>query len=182
VADTYILEKRKEKKIRQGEPFCFSVVWHPLSEYISRKRAHNVLLTNAEEYNPIHHLLPYHDVLSSRVISLKLKLWREWLTSTGYSQWIIWRQKNKEKEKIQKYDCESQDSASRAGRAVMKKSSLSVIQVFSFMPHTLSSPLVRLIALLNPTKMNDRESMEGRHRMRTLPCILVMSLTLWHAF
>jgi hypothetical protein len=30
--------------------------------------------------------------------------------------------------------------------------------------------------------MNDRESMEGRHRMRTPPCILVMSLTLWHAF
>lgn len=99
VADTYILEKRKEKKIRQGEPFCFSVVWHPLSEYISRKRAHNVLLTNAEEYNPIHHLLPYHDVLSSRVISLKLKLWREWLTSTGYSQWIIWRQKIKKKKR-----------------------------------------------------------------------------------
>jgi hypothetical protein len=91
--------------------------------------------------------------------------------------------KNKEKEKKRfKNMTASQDSASRAGRAVMKKSSLSVIQVFSFMPHTLSSPLVRLIALLNPTKMNDRESMEGRHRMRTLPCILVMSLTLWHAF
>ena len=76
-----------KKKRRQGEPFCFSVVWHPLSKIYSPQKS-SAFLNMEEPYPPP----PYYPVIV-KVISL-LQLWWEWLTSTGYSQWITWRKEN----------------------------------------------------------------------------------------